>query len=525
MAGKKKTGAGTANGSHAEASTAEAPRADVSTADVSTADVSAADSRRRVRVRMYRQGLGDCFLLSFPKEDGGTFHLMIDFGVLLGTSEAETRMKTVARSIADATGGRIDVLVATHEHWDHVSGFVQAREVFDRIRVGEVWLAWTEDPANPLANQLRQDRKRKVAHLHAAATRLAGDPRFGAAAEALDSVLGFFGDLAAASGGSTRDAIEGLAKRADARVVFRRPGEPPVRLAGVEGIRVYVLGPPEDSKLIKKSDPTKRGREVYEHHGSLSLADTFFAALPMSDAETAALDDDARMDPDAAELAFPFDGQYRIPQDAVGASPHAPFFASHYAEGDAGGWRRIDSDWLGVAADLALALDGDTNNTSLALAFELGEGGPVLLFPADAQVGNWLSWEALSWPDAGVTTDDLLRRTVLYKVGHHGSHNATLREKGLEKMTSPDLVALIPVEKEMAKKKKWAMPFGPLYERLLAKTRGRVVRVDEGRLPFEEAEKHGLTRTEWNDFADRTPEAGDRFPDQTPLWIEYHLDL
>ena len=38
---------------------------------------------------------------------------------------------------------------------------------------------------------------------------------------------------------------------------------------------------------------------------------------------------------------------------------------------------------------------GETNNTSLALAFELiekGRVGKVLLFPADAQVGNWLSW-------------------------------------------------------------------------------------------------------------------------------------
>ena len=28
-----------------------------------------------------------------------------------------------------------------------------------------------------------------------------------------------------------------------------------------------------------------------------------------------------------------------------------------------------------------------------------------------------------------MTTKDLLARTVLYKVGHHGSHNATLNGK------------------------------------------------------------------------------------------------
>jgi hypothetical protein len=35
-----------------------------------------------------------------------------------------------------------------------------------------------------------------------------------------------------------------------------------------------------------------------------------------------------------------------------------------------------------------LRLDPDTHNTSVVLAFQLGDGGPVLLFPADAQVGN-----------------------------------------------------------------------------------------------------------------------------------------
>ena len=67
----------------------------------------------------------------------------------------------------------------------------------------------------------------------------------------------------------------------------------------------------------------------------------------------------------------------------------------------------------------------------------------MLLFPADAQIGNWLSWQSLppgtAADDAWITADDLLARTVLYKVGHHGSHNATLKERGLELMTS-DLV-------------------------------------------------------------------------------------
>src|SRR5207247_1037341 len=69
-----------------------------------------------------------------------------------------------------------------------------------------------------------------------------------------------------------------------------------------------------------------------------------------------------------------------------------------------------------------------TNNASLVLAFELGKGGKVLLFAADAQRGNWASWTKKSWRDGDKTVQakDLMSRTVLYKVGHHGSHNATL---------------------------------------------------------------------------------------------------
>ena len=65
-------------------------------------------------------------------------------------------------------------------------------------------------------------------------------------------------------------------------------------------------------------------------------------------------------------------------------------------------WRRIDGDWLDAAETLALDLASDTNNTSLALAFEWGKPGKgrVLLFAADAQVGNWLSWRDQTYGDA-----------------------------------------------------------------------------------------------------------------------------
>jgi hypothetical protein len=150
-----------------------------------------------------------------------------------------------------------------------------------------------------------------------------------------------------------------------------------------------------------------------------------------------------------------------------------------------------------AAESLALKLGSDTNNTSLALAFELGPPGrgPVLLFPGDAQVGSWWSWEDLDWHVAGrnVTAADLLARTLVYKCGHHASHNGTVKSDrdgaawGLELMPRK-LIALIPVDEETAHKtggvgKKWDMPARNLYDMLKEKTDGRILRSDEPPYP------------------------------------------
>ena len=78
-----------------------------------------------------------------------------------------------------------------------------------------------------------------------------------------------------------------------------------------------------------------------------------------------------------------------------------------------------------------------------------------------------------------MTADALLARTIFYKVGHHGSHNATLMDHGLEAMTSPELIAAIPVDQVFANNsKKWKMPADGVYNRLQQKTFGRLLRSD-----------------------------------------------
>src|SRR5713226_6075464 len=92
-----------------------------------------------ITIRMYRQGLGDCFLISFP-DKASTFHMLIDCGVVLGTPDPATIMKQVVDDISRVTGGVIDLLVVTHEHWDHVSGFTQVRDQFDKLNIKQVWV-------------------------------------------------------------------------------------------------------------------------------------------------------------------------------------------------------------------------------------------------------------------------------------------------------------------------------------------------------------------------------------------------
>lgn len=437
-----------------------------------------------VRVRMYRHGLGDCFLLRFPRTNGKPFHVVIDSGVLKGTSDPKIRMREVAEDIRSETGGKIDALIVTHEHWDHVSGFTEARDVWEQMKIAQVWLAWTENPANALAEKLRKERADKKAGIKKKIAALAGSSALRLDAERgarIDSLLGFLGmGLSAAEEGQggTKGALDFITRHAKKRNYYK-PGTSFVP-TGVPGLRIFVLGPPEDEKKIKKSDPSKAHPEVY--------SDPSHAFAFSGTDEAADADDDA-----------PFGaGQGRAVADAAG---YDKLFQEFFPKHTDPAWRRLGLDGMADLERLALNLDGDTNNTSLALAFELGDGR-VLLFPADAQVGNWLSWQDHAWKVKSKTirADDLLARTVLYKVGHHGSHNATLKEHGLEKMMHRDLLALVPVNKAMAAKKKWKMPFAPLHKRLKEKTRGRVVLADATELLPKADQLAALTATERKQF-------------------------
>jgi len=465
-----------------------------------------------IRIRMYRQGLGDCFLITLPSRDG-PFYMVIDCGVVLGTDAAGIqKLRDAVDDISTVTGGKIDLLVLTHKHWDHVSGFTQARDGIARWMVAQVWTSWFENPKDSLAKRLHDEGKRTEDAL-----RLAADWLHAAGATNQGNLVTGLLDFLGAAAGSTDTALTFAKGLAGDNLRFRQPGEPPIVLPEIPGFRFYVLGPPKDEVLLRKSDPSK-GQAYGLDDGSAASNAMFLNAVHRAPGSMAA---DAFADD--TTLDNPFEIRFQIP---LARAQRLEFFDRHYFGNvqDASltdlktskpvldqSWRRIDATWLDTSQTLALALDAITNNTSLVLAIENVATGEVLLLPGDAQAGNWLSWQALQWTEKNadgsktVTTgSDLLARTIFYKAGHHGSHNATLKEKGLELMTHDGLFVMIPVDHAMAIKKRWGkMPLPDLVTRLNERAEGRVLRVDDDVTTSAELKASrpaAASVTDWKEF-------------------------
>lgn len=490
-----------------------------------------------VVVRMYRIGHGDCFLLACPGTAADKpVYVLIDCGYKPGSPKfIKTTAKEITDDIREATGGHIDVAIITHEHQDHVNGISQTN--FKNITIGEAWFAWTEDPDDDVANDLRTEFKDKLLGLLAARNRLQADGDVEIAAK-LDRFLAFelggedeaFNASAALTLLAADDPLNSLNKksmklikdRASKGMKFLRPHSKIRNVPGADGIRVFVLGPPRDLEQLKSLDP--EGDE--EFHLAMSSPVAYFGAA-------------ARAANGDRSPQIPFAPRYSVPLAEANA---IPLFVNHYGKsGDApqtapsagvleaptnADWRRIDRDWLYSAEQLALDMGDYTNNSSLVLAFELGKGGKVLLFAADAQRGNWKSWAKKGWTDGGkkVTVKNLLSRTVLYKVGHHGSHNATLNGTAeaeyanISWMAEGDhgreFTAMITAVRKWAETQDgWDHPLKAIKDALLQKAGGRVFQTDTD---FDKMEKpSGATAAEWNQFTGRT--VGDK------LYFDYTI--
>jgi hypothetical protein len=272
---------------------------------------------------------------------------------------------------------------------------------------------------------------------------------------------------------------------------FCEPGQ--VLTVPDTAVDAYVLGPPTDeARLAQDMDAS----EVYQEKTTPGTPEHARALEELSERlELAAAADRAERESLGAALAQHFSVAEGGMASADEAAPfpvrlglsytdarRLPFFNQAYFGGRPD--RQIETDWLHGFGRLALQVDKVINNTSLVLAFRLPDER-VLLFVGDAQVGNWLSWheiEPKDWrrPDGGIvryrpTAGELLARTVVYKVGHHGSHNATLQNRGLE-MMQDGLTAFVPTSRVFPQEQRgWSIPLGAVTDALWRKSGGRVV--------------------------------------------------
>src|SRR5687768_2050193 len=217
----------------------------------------------QVRVRMYRQGLGDCFLLTFGTGTA-TRHVLIDCGTL-GTTTNNNPMADVVAHIRATTNDHLHAVIATHEHKDHLSGFASRKADFGAIQIDRFWVAWTENPADQTAQALKKYNEdlgiAAVMGVEAMRTLASAHPTSGGdelerLADRAESVLEFFGEgndlLAANEFAPTVHAAMELVRTGfgTREAEYLKPGT----LVDVDdwlpGFRVYVLGPPQNDNAI-----------------------------------------------------------------------------------------------------------------------------------------------------------------------------------------------------------------------------------------------------------------------------------
>lgn len=384
--------------------------------------------RQTIRVRMYRVGFGDCFLLSLPalsnreEQPSKRYHILVDCGVH-GRGNIGTIDQAVDHIYAE-TGGRLDIIIATHSHQDHISGF---GEKFCQFEIGEVWMPWSDNPKDELAIKWGQKQAALAEQLenHFEAQEKRGDaaaatPRRSAADAAIFNLT------------SNKKAMQFLRSGfgVGAEIRYLAAGKELKAPAGIPGLTVKVLGPPRDEKFLAKMNPPEDQRYL-----RLDPSGTIIQAN--------------RLEP------FPSKWQTTIEE--------MPENAPRLTKDDE---KELQKSLTDPSLDsLAFALDHAKNNTSLVTLFIFR--GQYLLFPGDAQYGNWKHW--LGGEDA----DDILARINFLKVAHHGSHNATPRD-ALEKMTPGGFAAMVATQSVP-----WdSIPRVPLMKRLAQQTAQKVVRSD-----------------------------------------------
>ena len=328
---------------------------------------------KKLKVTMFDVGFGDCFLVEIPLASR-PFRMLFDCGRHKGGKPENQALATnVIAAAKDADGvARIDVVVGTHRHKDHVSGF--AADGWDKVEVREVWLPWTEDPTDPKARGL------VARQLAAAATALQAAKRRALGADAHSFGLLELALTNEAAMETLYGGFRGAGGAAPVRRYLPDPDEPlePLIVTGAPGARFHILGPTRKEEGLATMDPPK--------------AETFRKLAAAAGANG------------RGDKLVPFSNAWTRTSFGPSLDPDDEQQLQHLSTRES-------------LRGLSEALDNAINNTSLVIMIEVGAAR--LLFCADAQWGNWRAilgephWRAL------------IATTTFLKVGHHASHNAS----------------------------------------------------------------------------------------------------
>jgi len=397
-----------------------------------------------IRVRMYRVGFGDFFLLSL-RTAAGPKHILIDCGVhacdIKTIHEAVTHM-------AEETGHNLSLVIMTHRHADHISGFAKCQDIFAQFNVEQVWMSWFEDPKDEDASKFQSSLTMVAQQLKMALAARSGseDDELTFMAENITGEALPLG--AAASGGSNGVALKVLhgGFKNQAPVSYYKGGDAPTLPKDLvdAGLRAQILGPPHDLDLVKQ----------------------------MSGKNEQFLTDN---DPDVAAPIQPFDGSLRVRGDKY--PPEAFQIYGRKAIEQA----VVDSQPDMLAAKARQA-DNTLNNQSLVVLFTFN--GKNLLFAGDAQWGNWENFLYGGKIGTGHSTLTDTSRKILssldfYKVGHHGSTNATPKD-ALDAMRE-GVVAMVSTQPGCygSTKSGNEVPHIPLLEAIEKKSDNQLARSDQ----------------------------------------------